>query len=93
MADFKYKYTGTERQFYDPNSPFNNVPSVELEKLLREQELRANASRAFNQLPPEVRNVLQDQLAPKQDSLIPEPIEPDKPAFMDSWPWEPLREV
>jgi hypothetical protein len=85
---FKYKYYGTERMFFDPNSPFNDIPSAELEKMLREQELKNNASRALNQLSPEVRNALQEQLTPKQDSLIPEPVEPDKPAFRDSYPWE-----
>ena len=85
---FTYKYIGTEKHFRDPYSPYNDVATVELERMLRQQELKEKASKALNSISPEARKVLQEQLAPKQDTLVPEPVEPDKPEFLDSYPWE-----
>ena len=81
----KKKYTGAEKMFYDPSSPYNGVPTDELERQLKENYAKQDAANALSQFTPEMRKAMAELLAPKDNTTS---VQNDlrKDGYLDSYP-------
>jgi hypothetical protein len=61
----KQKYIGTESLFYDDRSPFNDVPTADLERMARQTDLTNQADRFLSRYSADERLHLLKHMADK----------------------------